>query len=558
VVGKVDSGQAGAPAPKPKSIISVARNSREGVELLRVRLVLWLRLLAVLAALFYLAANVVGVVVLRRTWARQLAEPGNWISAVQLPVIVGLLLACWLRRPSRWVLEVVDVGATFMLCLVSAVLTYLTPSAAHPGLDLGLALSSTPPIAVISNLGVLAMRAALLPSTPRRTLVVTLLATAPILVVAALIQRRFPGLEATSFTAGTIVVSLVIIPIPSLISGAIYNLGEQVREATRLGQYVLEVKIGEGGMGTVYRARHAFLRRPTAIKLLVPERTGAVGLARFEREVQQTSQLTHPNTVAIYDYGRTADGTFYYAMEYLDGLSLEELAQHDGPQPPGRVVHILRQVCGALAEAHRRGLVHRDIKPANLHLRVRGDVADHVTVLDFGLAKELFPAPGQVQLSVAGTFVGTPLYVAPEAISRPNEIDARSDLYALGAVAYFLLTGTPPFQAASMVEVCAKHLHTPPEPPSRRNGSPVPAKLEALVLRCLEKRPDDRPPSALALAQALADCTDVATWTDTLAADWWRDRSPAVLGLATPLRRTGSSTSARGSLAVDLHERARA
>jgi hypothetical protein len=559
-MGKFDTGGPGPEpqAARPKVAITVARNTQEGVELLRLRLVLWLGLLAVLATGFYLAANIVGVAALGRTWAGQLAHPGNWVCAVQLPVIYGLLLGCRLCRPPLWALETLDVGATVMFCLVSAFLTYLSPSSAHPGLDLGLPPPSIPPITVISNLGVLAMRAALLPSTPRRTLAVSLAATAPILVVAYLIQRRLPGLQTTSFAASTVLVSMVIIPIPSLISGAIYNLGEQVREATRLGQYVLEKKIGEGGMGTVYRARHALLRRPTAIKLVLPGRAGAVGMARFEREVQQTSQLTHPNTVAIYDYGRTADGIFYYAMEYLDGISLDELARHDGPQPPGRVVHILRQVCGALAEAHRRGLVHRDIKPANLHLHVRGDVPDHVTVLDFGLAKELVPSPEQTQLSLAGGLLGTPLYIAPEAITRPDQVDGRTDLYALGAVAYFLLTGTPPFQAASMVEVCAQHLHAEPEPPSRRRGSALPHSLEALILRCLSKDPADRPPSATALDEALAACTDVSSWTHAHAVGWWRDRSAAVLELATPIRRKGESTAARGALAVDVRERAHA
>jgi hypothetical protein len=540
---------------RPRSVISVARDSQGGVELLRVRLEVWLRIIAMLATSFYLSANVLGVAALGRTWTDQLSHPGNWVCAIEVPVIVGLALICRFTRPSRRALEAIDMGATIMLCLVSAFLSHQSPSSAHPGLDLGMPPSSTPPVGVISNIGVLATRAALLPSTPRRTFIITLLSTIPILVVAYLIQVRF-GPQATSYAISTVLVSLAIVPVPSLISGAIYSLTEQVREATQLGQYVLESKIGEGGMGMVYRARHAFLRRATAIKLLLPERTGKVSLARFEREVQQTSQLTHPNTVAIYDYGHTADGVFYYAMEYLDGLSLEELGHHDGPQAPGRVVHLLRQACGALAEAHKRGLIHRDIKPANLHLCVRGDIADYLKVLDFGLAKDLAAPSTQTQLSVSGIFVGTPLYVAPEAIRQPDQIDGRSDLYALAAVAYFLLTGTPPFQGASMVEVCSMHLHLEPEPPSKRLDRALPPLLEALVLRCLSKHPDQRPASALELARELADCTDVPPWTEADAATWWRDRSGPVLALATPLRRPGASTSSPKAVDVDLHGRA--
>jgi hypothetical protein len=566
VSGKVDtaardSGQGGEgllSGERRHGVISVARDTQAGVELFRGRLTLWLGIITTIAISFYASANILGVVALGRTWAEQRAHPGNWVCAVQAPLMVGLWIVCAVTRPSLRMLEAIDVGASVMLCLVSAFLSYLSPSSAHPGLDLGLPPSSSPPVGVISNIGVLSLRAALLPSTPRRTLIISLASTAPILLVAYLVQRRFLTAQATSFAVSTALVALAVIPIPVLISGAIYSLGEQVREATRLGQYILEEKIGEGGMGMVYRARHALLRRATAIKLLLPERTGAVGLARFEREVQQTSQLTHPHTVAIYDYGHTADGVFYYAMEYLDGLSLEELGQHDGPQPPGRVVHILSQVCGALAEAHSRGLIHRDIKPANLHLCVRGDIADYVKVLDFGLAKELVTDLGQPQLSVTGVFLGTPLYVAPEAIARPNEVDGRADLYALGAVAYYLLTGTPPFQAPSIVEVCSKHLYMEPEAPSQRLGSRLPPALEALVLQCLDKDPDRRPASAADLGRALAGCTDVLVWTEADAADWWRARSGAVLELAVPLRRTGISGSAQKAVAVDLHDRGHA
>jgi eukaryotic-like serine/threonine-protein kinase len=545
---------------KAATVISVARDTEQGVELLRTRLVLWLGVTAVLAISFDVSANVAGVVALGRTWESQLVHPGNWAVAVEAAFIVALWFVVRLGQPSLRLLELIDVSVIGMLSLVGAYISYLCPAAVHPGLDLGAPPSANLPIGVISNIAMLSMRAALLPSTPRRTFFVSLVSTVPVLLAAYLVQHKFHSPDAMNFALGTTLVSFVVIPIPVFISRAIYNLREQVREAAQLGQYILEGKIGEGGMGIVYRARHAFLRRPTAIKLLPAELAGEISLARFEREVLQTSRLTHPNTVAIYDYGRTADGVFYYAMEYLDGLSLQELALYDGPQPPGRVVHILRQACGALAEAHRRGLIHRDIKPANLHLCVRGDLADHVKVLDFGLAKVLDAGQAKElerakpQLSTDGTFLGTPLYIAPESIAQPDAIDGRADLYALGAVAYFLLTGTPPFEGATVLEVCGKHLHLDPELPSVRLGRPLPKALETVILRCLAKQPDQRHRTATELAHALDACTDVPAWTDADANTWWQERGTLLLERLRS-RHSESPSWEERTVAVDLEGR---
>jgi len=317
-------------------------------------------------------------------------------------------------------------------------------------------------------------------------------------------------------------------------SRVIFGLRQDVRQVRKLGQYTLEEKIGEGGMGIVYRARHAMLRRPTAIKLLPPDRAGDENVLRFEREVQLTAGLSHPNTVAIFDYGRTADGIFYYAMEYLDGIDLDQLVALEGPQPAPRVVHILRQVCGALAEAHGVGLVHRDIKPANIILCERGGMADVAKVVDFGLVKRFRPDDTDITMAatVQATLVGTPLYMAPESFSGMEQVDARSDLYAVGAVAYLLLTGTPVFRARTLVEIGAHHLHTRPEPPSARLGRPVPPELEALVLRCLAKAREERPQSARALGQALHDISSIDPWSEADAATWWanyRRTRPAAL-----------------------------
>jgi hypothetical protein len=304
--------------------------------------------------------------------------------------------------------------------------------------------------------------------------------------------------------------------------------------AKQLGQYALEEKIGAGGMGSVYRARHALLRRPTAVKLLDPDKVSPTSIARFEREVQLTSQLNHPNTITIYDYGHTPEGLFYYAMEYLEGIDLDELIERFGPLPEGRVVQILRQVCGSLAEAHAIGLIHRDIKPANLVLTCRGGVYDLVKVLDFGLVKAL-GGDGQVQLTATHSLTGTPRYLSPEAIEHPDTVDARTDIYAMGAVGYYLLTGTPVFLATNLVELCMQHVNAIPESPSKRLRQPISPDLEDLILRCLAKRREDRPASASDLLDELDRCKIPRPWTAADARAWWRDFK---------LRQNGVSTEA--------------
>jgi eukaryotic-like serine/threonine-protein kinase len=289
------------------------------------------------------------------------------------------------------------------------------------------------------------------------------------------------------------------------------------------------------------------LRRPTAVKLLAPGPAGPERLERFEREVQMTSRLTHPNTVAIFDYGRTPDGVFYYAMEYLEGLNLEDLTRHDGPQPAGRVVHVLRQVAGSLAEAHEVGLIHRDIKPANVILvPQRGGAPDVAKVVDFGLVKDLDQG---TDLSRDDQIAGTPLYLAPEAITAPGRVGARSDLYSLGCVGYYLLTGRPVFEGRNMVEVCGHHLHTRPTPPAERLGQPVPRGLSVLLLSCLEKDPAQRPSFAGAFLAALDAITEVPSWTAGEARDWWSERGAQAVarvraeakGARAPLRRPPDS-----------------
>ncbi|MGO9200185.1 MAG: serine/threonine protein kinase [Limisphaerales bacterium] len=309
------------------------------------------------------------------------------------------------------------------------------------------------------------------------------------------------------------------------------RLRKSVVAERRLGQYVLVQEIGRGSNGMVYRARHTLLRRPVAVKVLSPDLTNEATVERFEQEAQMTSQLTHPNTVAIYDYGRTPEGLFYYAMEYLSGINLDHLVRQFGPQPEGRVIYILRQVCGSLAEAHRVGLIHRDIKPANILLTRRGGVCDTVKVLDFGLVKTAHAAP---QAPAEGAVVGTPHFMSPEAIETPDALDARSDVYSLGAVAYWLLTGKTLFETDQVEQLLDEQVKRMPLTPSQRLGRDVSTDLEELVMRCLSKAPAQRPSSANALEEALGRCKAARAWTSQDAADWWAANVPSVEAAPAP------------------------
>ena len=281
------------------------------------------------------------------------------------------------------------------------------------------------------------------------------------------------------------------------------RLTEVELKARQLGQYRLTEKIGEGGMGSVYKAHHTLLRRETALKLLPPDKADPQAIQRFEQEVQLTCTLTHPNTIQVFDYGHTPDGIFYYAMEYLDGLNLADLVARYGAQPEERVIHILRQVCDSLNEAHGLGLIHRDIKPANVFVSDRGGVPDIVKVLDFGLVKQFGPNASQTDAEEcisADGIVGTPNFIAPETIKNHDQADARSDLYSVGVLGYFLLTGQYVFEGASIAEVCRHHINDDPPAPGARTGRKYDAQLEAIIMRCLAKSPAARPQSADELA----------------------------------------------------------
>jgi len=414
-------------------------------------------------------------------------------------------------------------------------------------------------------------RSIMVPSSPRRTLTYGVGFAVPFLVSvyfihrsnhdpsiytaaadprlhegAASIARRWTVVAALWWTAAQVIATST--------SQVIYGLRKEVRDARRLGQYTLSERLGQGGMGVVYLARHALLRRPSAIKLLPPDRLGTASLMRFEREVQLTASLSHPNTIRIFDYGRTPSGTFYYVMEYLEGASLDEVVREVGPLPPGRVIHLLDQVAGALSEAHGIGLIHRDIKPANIFLTEQGGVPDVAKVLDFGLVKQLHGPSGEestVQaLSREDGISGTPLYLAPEAITTPERVDARTDIYSLGAVGYFLLTGQDVFGGRNILEICGHHLHTEPEAPSLRVDLPIARDLEQLILSCLQKSPAERPPDARTLQALLRACQDAQTWKEEDARRWF-----ALHGEALRARQSRTAVSGAATVAIDLAPR---
>jgi serine/threonine-protein kinase len=362
-------------------------------------------------------------------------------------------------------------------------------------------------------------RAALVPSSGQRSFwigCITLLSGAGLCITgrtAAELPWLLPVFRITVPSFATVIASM-------LASRQIYGLQLQVNEARRLGPYTLLEKVGAGGMGEVFTARHALLRRPTAIKLIRPDSATPNSLLQFEREAQLTSQLTHPSTIQIHDFGRSDGGVIYYAMEYIEGLTLHELVELAGPQPAARVIAILLQICGSLAEAHAVGLVHRDIKPGNIMLCERGRLPDVIKVLDFGLVK-LRGQRGNTLESKSDFIVGTPSYMSPEAIIQPSTVDGRTDIYALGAVGYFLLSGQPLFAGASDLAVLLDQVNTPPVPISLRLGAGVPRDLDEVILSCLAKDPRLRPQSADALSLRLLACRDAHGWSQARARDWW-------------------------------------
>jgi serine/threonine-protein kinase len=413
-------------------------------------------------------------------------------------------------------------------------------------------LSALSAAVALPGFAILVIYGTFIPNTGRRcAAIVGSMALFPLLITAAF-GLVGPGIEGGLLLRFLIQMALLLAfgaAVAIYGSHRIESLRQEALAARQFGQYQLKRLLGAGGMGKVYLAEHLLLRRPCALKLIRPELTGnSETVLRFEREVRAMAALTHPNAVEVYDYGHTADGTFYYVMEYLPGLSLEELVDQYGPLAPERAVHLLRQVCAALEEAHGVGLIHRDIKPGNILTCQRGRSYDVAKLLDFGLARAVVPGqaggqPGEPSpwqdegtqpgsedflppLSWGSMPSGTPLFMSPEQACGRGDLDPRSDIYSLGATAYFLLTGQPPFGSGSSAEVLDAHRCQPVRPLTDLHAG-IPEDLQGVVLRCLEKDPAGRYPDVVSLEGALARCACADRWTRERAAVWWQQRGAA-------------------------------
>jgi serine/threonine-protein kinase len=361
----------------------------------------------------------------------------------------------------------------------------------------------------------------------RAAAVLGVMGAAPVAIIAYLYWTvpNFGKLAAEApyhgFISGQILIMAIVVMVSIVGVHTIGTLRRQAFAARQLGQYRLKQRLGSGGMGEVYLAEHQMMKRPCAVKLIRPEKAGDPRiLARFEREVRATAKLSHWNSIDIYDYGRTADGTFYYVMEFLPGHNIGEMVEEYGTIPAGRAIYLMDQVCAALAEAHGVGLVHRDIKPANIFCAYRGGVFDVAKLLDFGLAKPTVEVNGETQLTMEGTVTGSPLFMSPEQASGDDSVDARSDIYSLGAVLYYMLTGQPPFLFDNPLKVMIAHASQEVVPPRQINPE-LPIELEEIVLRCLEKDPEHRFQDVSQLRRAMSEANVNDLWSSDLAAEWW-------------------------------------
>jgi eukaryotic-like serine/threonine-protein kinase len=460
--------------------------------------------------------------------ARAAAQPAL-IDATFNPVNRLVLLAAVLASAAMFA------ARQFRLAAPSMVLRLGTAWQAVIAFALALVETTRPADAAGPALGISAVGpwilivSGLVPNRPRRALLAALAAaTAWPIAYAVNAARGMAAIQSDVWLLWPLL-NYAMAGLAYFLGPATEGAGNRTESSDDLGGYHLESRIGEGGMGEVWKASHKLLARSAAVKIIRPEvvdqenRAADTAAARFRREANVIAKLQSPHTVYLYDFGVANDGRFYYVMELLDGVSLQALVAESGPLALGRAVHVLSQMCESLHEAHERGLVHRDLKPSNIMVCQVAFTFDFVKVLDFGLAKAIGDT-GLTQLTIAGTTSGTPGYMAPEIALSEDALDRRADIYALGCVAYFLLTGTNVFEEENPTRMALLHVQQVPDPPSTRTGAAIPPALERLVMECLAKKPADRPPTMAAVAERLAHC-GVEPWTSAHARQWWKARS---------------------------------
>ena len=472
---------------------------------------------ALLAILLAIAFSFDPAFALVRRLTSQPSQPNELLSVLIDLFAVAVSLLVWgaarSRRISTARLHTIGLCYEVAICLTIGLVAHWNYVTEHGHLP---DLTWVPAIVIFFPL--------VLPGPPRRMLIAAIVsaAMAPLSILILNLSGviAVPGAEAY---APTIVGSSFAVLFAWMGARVVYGLGREVALARELGSYRLEKQLGYGGMGEVWLARHSLLARPAAIKLIRPQLAASPELVRrFEREAQAIAGLRSPHTVNLFDFGIAADGAFYYAMELLDGVDTERLVRRHGPQPAARVIHLWRQICHSLAEADARGLVHRDIKPANIFVCRYGEDDDFVKVLDFGIVKSLGERPdAQGGLTRENSFPGSPQFMAPEQALGESGVDGRTDLYATGCVAYWLLTGQTVFEAGSVMGLLLRHANDPPQPPSGRTENPIPDELERVILECLAKDPADRPRSARILDQRLAELALRSPWKEDDARAWW-------------------------------------
>jgi eukaryotic-like serine/threonine-protein kinase len=510
-----------------ETFIGAGLDTWAGSPFVQARLALLGKTVFLLSFGFFVIMNCVMIVAGRAPVLPTLVTQANVMHFLSSSVMGALWAIASLRPWSLRALGILDGGSLLLA-----------------GVGLGLMAAQPDEKQLMAGLFALAVtmmaRAVLIPSTALRTFCLSSIASLPLLVVPWVFHQpaAAPGfapgfLRLLSFM-NALLWSILSVSLSTVMSRTIYGLRQQVKAASEIGQYTLEEKIGSGGMGEVWRARHRMLIRPAAVKLVTaralgskPGRDPELRLRRFEREARATAGLKSPHTVQLYDFGVTDDGTLYYVMELLDGMDLDTLVARFGPVPAERAIHFLLQVCASLDDAHRNGLIHRDIKPANIVVSRVSAAWDFVKVLDFGLVKldSARQSEGRAPLTNEDDVSGTPGFIAPEVVLG-SDADHRVDIYALGCVAYWLVTGKLVFDGQGMIKVMYDHVHTPPAPPSSRSEVPIPRELETLILACLEKEPAQRPASASELQTRLQAIPLATPWTREHAEHWWTQNAP--------------------------------